>query len=119
MKQISKENQTFTFTPLVDIHDSESSTGIYMDVPGIEEGSLDISLEKDILTIKGKTHYEIPEGYKTVYTELREGEFTRQFTVNRAVDTSKAEASLKNGRLVIELPKLNPVSTKIAVRTEN
>ncbi len=112
----TQDNKTFTFVPLVDIHESETSTTIFLEVPGAQENTIDISFEKDVLVIKGSTALNVPEGYKTLYTELKQGEFVRKFTVNRALDIEKAEAVLKNGKLVLTLPKLNAVATKIPVK---
>lgn len=117
-KEQNNQTEKFTFTPPVDVYEAEEGTTLYLDIPGVEESSIDITLQKDLLEIKGNTKLEIPEGYQTIYSEFKIGEFSRKFTVNRAIDLEKTEAVFKNGKLKLKLPKLSPTVSKISVKIE-
>lgn len=113
-----KEPKIFTLTPAVDIYETKESTILVLDIPGVEEGSVDVSIEKDILTVSGKSKLQINEKYKPTYSEFRIGDYQRKFTINRTIDVQKSSAIVKNGRLKLTLPKLESTTKKIQVKSE-
>lgn len=77
-------------------------------VAGVKPDDLDISITKDMITIKGSRakEKEVSEDYY-YYKELYWGNFSRTIMLPEEVDSDNAEASLKNGLLIIKLPKLD------------
>ena len=104
------------FVPRVDIFEDNDSITIVADVPGVDAEALDISLEKEVLTINGYVEPVEPEDYSLAYAEYEEGDFVRRFTLSNKIDQEKIEASVKDGVLRLCLPKIGPAKArKIAV----
>ena len=104
------------FVPRVDIFEDNDAITIVADVPGVDAEALDISLEKEVLTINGYVEPVEPEDYSLAYAEYEEGDFVRRFTLSNKIDQEKIEASVKDGVLRLVLPKIGPAKArKIAV----
>jgi HSP20 family protein len=95
------------FNPNVDVHETDKEFQVSLEVPGMEEKDIDISMSRDMLTISGEKKEEKEENAKGIYRmERRYGSFTRQIPLpQNCVDTEKAQASYKNGVVTIKLPK--------------
>jgi len=104
------------FTPRADIYEANDRIVIVADMPGVDEMSVDITLEKNVLTINGYVEPVEPEGYALAYAEYRVGDYVRSFTLSNQIDQEKIEATLKDGVLHLTLPKIEPTSKKIAVK---
>jgi HSP20 family protein len=103
------------FIPRVDIYETGEAIEVVADMPGVDADSLEISLEKSILTINGYVEEEQAEGYTLAYAEYRTGDYVRSFTLSNQIDQSKIEAKVKDGVLRLHLPKVEPTTKKIAV----
>ena len=109
---------TKVFVPQVDIVESESQIVLVADLPGVDQQGLDVSLEKNVLTIRGTVASQAPEGYQLAYSEYEVGNFERAFTVSNDIDRQGIEAVVKDGVLKLTLPKAkHAVLQKIAVKT--
>jgi len=107
------------YIPKVDIFETKESIVLIADMPGVDETSVDISLEKNILTINGTVTSTNFEGYTLVYTEYDTGDYQRAFTISDEVDRDKIEATVKNGVLKITLYKAEQAKAKkIAISAE-
>ncbi len=105
------------FRPNVDIVETPSAIELYADMPGVNEGSADITLERDVLTIKGAVHWDVPTSHHMLQREFQVGDYRRQFVLSAEVEHDKIEASMKHGVLHLVLPKAAPAQArKIAVR---
>ena len=105
------------FVPRADIYETEEAIVVVADMPGVDERSLDITLEKGVLTLNGTVEPEAPEGYSLNYAEYRVGDYTRSFSLSNEIDQDAIEATLKDGVLRLTLPKIMEVRTKrIAVK---
>lgn len=106
------------YQPAVDIYENESGYVITADLPGVDEKSVDVSLENHILTLKAKASEVVTEGYKLVYAEYRVGDYERSFKLNDQVNKADIQAVLKNGVLKLVLPKAKPEVTKIPIKLQ-
>ncbi len=107
------------YSPAVDIIERKDDIIVIADMPGVNEKSVDITLEKNILTIYGKVDYDIPENHRLYLSEYGIGDYQRVFTINEEIDRDKIQASLKNGVLKILLPKADIMKMKkIEVKAE-
>jgi HSP20 family protein len=90
-----------------------------MEVPGIEEKDLDVSVEKNTLTVKGERKLEKEEKEENFHRiERRFGSFYRAFTLPSTVDTENVAASYNAGVLKLELtkkPEAQPKQIKVNV----
>ncbi len=105
------------FVPRVDIYELEDNISIVCDMPGVAEEGVNITLEKNVLTIDGYVAADTPEGYSLAYAEYRVGDYQRRFTVSDEIDQDNIEATLKDGVLRLTLPKAAPKTRKIAVKS--
>jgi HSP20 family protein len=107
------------FMPKVDIIETGDSMVMYADIPGADEKTVDVTLEKSVLTIRGTILPQEFEGRSMCYAEYDIGDYERSFTVSDEVDRDRIEALVKNGVLKLVLHKIPQVETKkITVRTE-
>jgi HSP20 family protein len=93
------------FKPDVDIIEEENETLLMADLPGVDDKSLDITLEKNVLTIRGQVDSQIPAGCRLAYGEYEVGDYERSFTLSDEVDKDRIQATIKNGVLRLVLPK--------------
>jgi HSP20 family molecular chaperone IbpA len=100
------------FKPVVDIIEQKDDTVLTADLPGVDERSLDITLEKNIITIRGTVAPEIPAGYRLAYGEYAVGDYERAFTLSDEVDKDRIQATIKNGVLKLVLPKAAAAKTR-------
>lgn len=89
-------------------------------VPGVTPEELEISLENQVLTIKGEFKQpELPEGARYHLNELAYGSFERSIKFPQYINPEAVEASFENGLLRISLPRAEAFKPRrIAVRSE-
>lgn len=105
------------FVPRADIYETDEAIYVVADMPGVDESSLDITLEKGVLSLNGTVEPEAPEGYSLAYAEYRVGDYTRSFSLSNEIDQGAIEATLKDGVLRLTLPKVTEAQArKIAVK---
>lgn len=100
------------YVPRADIYETNDQLVIVADMPGVDEKSLDITLEKNVLSIKGFVDFTTPDNYGLAYAEYEVGDFERNFTLSNDFDRDNISAHLNNGVLHIYLPKVGPAKTK-------
>ncbi|MCB1160439.1 MAG: Hsp20/alpha crystallin family protein [Leptospiraceae bacterium] len=118
MSEVQETVNKKSIAPAVDIYESDEKTTLFLDMPGIGVEDVEINLEKDVLTITGNVSPTQLDGYELAYREFGEYNYFRQFTINRSIDFDSCEASMKNGRLKLVLPKVKPRSIKLNVKAE-
>lgn len=94
-----------TFIPATDIIERPDALVMVLDVPGADPETLDVSLDEHVLTISARSMATVPEGYKPLYTEYRDGTYERRFVVSDQIDGDNIDAVLKNGVLRLTMPK--------------
>ena len=105
--------------PPLDLHESPDAITVRMDAPGLEARDLRLTLQENLLTVRGERKEEKETGDETAYcTERRHGSFTRAVRLPTMVNADRVNASFKNGVLTITLPKLPEAKgTEIPVMT--
>lgn len=105
------------YRPAVDIFQTEDAVLLYADMPGVDESGVDLTLERNQLTIRGSVHPVDLPGQRLTYAEYGVGDFERTFTLSDEIDRSAIEASIKDGVLQVRLPKSKEAATrKITVK---
>ncbi len=86
---------------------SSDDTGfvLELEVPGVREQDLQITVENGVLTVRGERSFEAPPGYRVQLQERPFGKFKRAFRLSNNVDTEAVSAALKDGVLTVRLPK--------------
>jgi HSP20 family protein len=107
------------FAPHSDIYETKDCIFVLADMPGVDEQSVDITLEKNVLTIQGFTGLQAEDGMNLIYCECPEGNYRRVFLLSEEVDREGIQATVKNGVLKLVLPKSpKAMARKIAVKSE-
>lgn len=101
-----------TYVPRVDIYEDGDGFVVLADMPGVSENSLDITLEKNVLTIHGEVDFQPPQGYDLAHAEYGIGDYQRAFTISNEVDRENIEATLSNGVLRLVLPRAPEAGTR-------
>ncbi len=115
--QVERTRSTTVYTPDVDILEREDSIVVLADMPGADEKSVDITLEKDVLSIYARVEPEVPEQHQLLHAEYGMGDYQRSFTISDEIDRDRIEARVKNGVLRLVLPKAQAAKTrKIAIQ---
>lgn len=108
-----------TFVPRADIFETTEDIVVVADLPGAEEKDVDITVEKNILTIKAAVEHEAPPNHSLTYAEYPVGDYLRKFALPNEINREGISATLKNGVLRLVLPKSAAAQVrKIAVKSE-
>ena len=93
-------------TPRIDESEDDKAIHVKVELPGMDEEDVDITLSNGVLTVRGEKKREDEEKGKDYYRSERSfGAFRRSLPVPADIDESKIEAEFKKGILYIELPK--------------
>lgn len=97
----------------IDVYQTENEIVIKSTIAGVKPEDLDVSINNDMVTIKGeRKNEEEVMGENYYYQECYWGQFSRSVVLPVDVLAEKAEASLKNGILTIRLPKTDTTKAK-------
>jgi HSP20 family protein len=89
--------------PAVNITEEESGLMLMADLPGASKQSLDIHVEKGVLTVNAPVAREMPG--RPVYSEFEWAPYYRQFQIPDLIDQGAVKAEFNNGVLTLHLPK--------------
>ncbi len=89
--------------PAVNIIETEHGLTLTADVPGASRETLDVNVEKGILTINAPVRRSVPG--TPLYTEFELSNYYRQFTIPESLAHDRATADLSNGILTLKVPK--------------
>jgi len=110
---------TGNFVPPVDIYEDEQSLVLKLEVPGMNEEDLNVSLENNILTVSGERKFEKEEKEENFHRiERRYGFFARTFRLPNMVDSENIAAAYDKGLLKVTLVKraeAKPKQIKVSV----
>lgn len=113
------------FMPAVDVYETKKDVMVEMSVPHIDPDHVDISIENNVLHIKGTTEKKTEVEDKDYYRrEIRSGSFYRTIPLPTAVIGDKASAVHEDGVLKISIPKAQPkevgaVKIKVEKKSKN
>ena len=93
------------FVPRSDVYETDEAIVVIAEMPGADEASVDITLEKNVLTITGQVKEPAREGYRLALAEYGMGDYERRFALSQAVDRDGISAAVKGGILTLTLPK--------------
>jgi HSP20 family protein len=93
------------FVPPADICETRDNIVVLAEMPGVAPDGVDITLERRVLTIRGRNAGGEHTGYQRVYNEYADGDYERVFTLSENIDRDRIEATLKDGVLHLVLPK--------------
>lgn len=110
------------FSPNIDVADTGSEIKVNVELPGMDEKDIDVSLTKDSLTIRGEKKDETQEETTSYHRMERVyGYFSRTIALPVEIDIDKVKAAYKKGILTISLPKTEKTlkeAKKIPIKAE-
>jgi HSP20 family protein len=77
---------------------------VHLDLPGVDPDSIDLTVERNALTISADRHWKPVEGDEVFANERRQGSFKRQLLLGDSLDTDNVEATYENGVLTVIVP---------------
>ncbi|MEE4164466.1 MAG: Hsp20/alpha crystallin family protein [Desulfocapsaceae bacterium] len=95
---------TGTF-PRTNLYDKGDHFELTAELPGIAKADVHVKIQGNYLEISGTKKVHVPEGYSVHRTERGDSTFTRSLTLPADVDSAKVSASIKDGLLVLTMPK--------------
>jgi HSP20 family protein len=90
------------FSPRTDIYETNDGIVLVAEMPGVSPEDVDITLERGVLTIRGRMPDATHEGYREIYAEYGEGNYERVFTLSEDIDRESIKAKQKDGVLTVE-----------------
>ena len=94
------------WTPAADVYETGDSFVVLMELPGIDEDDVEVSVDGDRLLVKGERRPRLPARPDRFHRmERSHGAFARQFVLSQAVDPDQVSAQFRDGLLRIELAK--------------
>jgi HSP20 family protein len=97
----------------MDVYEDLDNLVVRAEVPGMKKEDINISLEKDVLTVSGERRNEkMSEGSETSREERFFGRFTRSITLPKQVNANAVKATYKDGILTVTLPKAEEAKPK-------
>jgi HSP20 family protein len=101
------------WTPLVDVEEGKDEVIVRAEVPGMTKEDISVTLQDNVLTLRGEKKQEKKEKGATFHrVERSYGSFVRSFTLPTLVQADKVKAAYKDGVLTINLPKAEEVKPK-------
>jgi HSP20 family protein len=96
-----------TRTPMgmaMDVWQADDGYHAAMDLPGVDPSSVEITSERNVLTIGAERRPEYEQGQNVLVAERPQGRFTRQLQLGENLDTQKVQARYANGVLHLIIP---------------
>ena len=114
-----EEGMRGAWLPPVDIRETKDAIEIMAELPGVDAENVDVSVEGNVLTIRGERRQEQVREDETFHrVERSYGMFERSFTLPRSVNAEKVSASYRDGILTVTVPKreeAKPKTVKVQV----
>jgi HSP20 family molecular chaperone IbpA len=108
---VERTHGGLTYSPRVDIWETDDELAVCADLPGVGPEDLDIRFENRELTLHGKVQPR-HEGIEFFDGEYGIGDFYRTFTIGESIDAQRISAELHNGVLTLHLPKIAAVKPR-------
>lgn len=77
---------------------------VHLDLPGVDPDSIDLTVEKNVLTVSAERRWSREEGTQVVVSERPQGSFTRQLFLGEGLDADRIDARYENGVLTVSIP---------------
>jgi HSP20 family protein len=88
----------------MDAYRGEDQFVVRFDLPGIDPASIDLTVEKNVLTVRAERSWQPDEGQEVIVQERPQGVFTRQLFLGEALDAEHVEAAYNDGVLTLTIP---------------
>lgn len=93
------------FMPTADIYEDRDTLTVILEMPGVEKDNVQVRVEDGILGVEGRIDLSKYQGLTPLYSEYNIGHYARNFRLSGKIDQSKIEAEIRDGVLLLTLPK--------------
>lgn len=105
-------------TPGVDAVSTASGYEFYIDLPGVDPGSVELTVDGRVVTVTASREFIVSEDAELVHAGRRHGSFSRSFRLGPDVDAEGLSARSEHGVLIVSVPKIEaPQPRKIEITT--
>lgn len=94
------------FVPTADIYETQETLTVILEMPGVEKSNVNVRVEDGVLNVERQLDLSKYQGLLPLYTEYNIGHYSRNFQMSAKIDQNKIAAELKDGVLLLTLPKL-------------
>ena len=94
-----------SFIPATDIFETEDSLNVVLEMPGVDKSKVNITVEDDVLEVRGTIEFTRYQGLRPMYTEYPVGHYRRSFSLSNRIDQHRISAEMTDGVLTVTLPK--------------
>jgi HSP20 family protein len=123
MDRLTNQLLSGTRTPMgmpMDVWQTDDGFHVCLDLPGVDPDSVDITTERNILTVTAERRAEYQQGQNVLIAERPQGTFTRQLQLGDTVDVENIQASYGDGVLHLTLPITQAAQPRrVQVRTDD
>jgi len=115
-QEVEKKQETTyptrLFQPVADIFETDENLTVLLEMPGVSKDNVDVGLDNGMLTVSGRIDFSKYEGLQPLYTEYNIGNYHRSFRLSNVIDQDKISAELKDGVMMLSLPKAETAKPK-------
>jgi HSP20 family protein len=101
----STQRSASAMRPPVDIFETSDGITLNADMPGVSKEHLNLQVEGNTLTVEGELQVNMPEDMEAIYADVRSRLYRLSFVLSSELESSRVEASLKDGVLTVRIPK--------------
>jgi len=109
-RELEKKQETTiparVFMPNADIYEDEDALTVVLEMPGVDKGNVEVSVEDGVLNVGGRLDFSKYQGLQPLYTEYNIGHYSRSFSLSNKIAQNKIAAEMKDGVLLLKLPKI-------------
>lgn len=104
-QKAERMHERCAYMPRADIYETDDAIHLIANMAGVDQDSVDITLEKNVLTIRGQASAQTPEGMELAYSEYAVGDYERSFVLSDEIEREGIDAKMQDGVLDLTLPK--------------
>jgi HSP20 family protein len=101
-----RDEQSWDSFPKATLKNQGSELSLEVDLPGVGDKDIELSIHQETLTLKGETKSDAPDGYAAVRRERAPIKFQKTLALPCKIDPEKSSAILKNGVMTVKLAKV-------------
>lgn len=114
-KNVGEVKREKKYVPFTEIWHAENKFAIVLDLPAVDEKSIQVSFQDNQLSIEASS-IDLGITGALAYREFHLGKYSRTFTVDGHFNMNEAKAHYKNGQLIIFIPKKQPESIQVPIQ---
>ena len=104
LSRFGSPNPNTHVVPAMDAYRRGSDVWVHIDLPGVAADSLDINVERNVLTVTGERWWERQESDHLYLNDRNQGKYRRQVHLGDGLDTDGIEADYHDGVLTVRIP---------------